>query len=89
MTLYLNGDNMQFYIRSDNHDEVYSIIISIKRSSYGSSTEGGGNLSQLDVYTPLLCAKFQGNRVWHSGFTAGYYYIIFTVQQSKDYNAQV
>ena len=36
--------------------------------------------TEMRLYTPLLCAKFQGNRIWRSSFIA----IFVSVRQEKE-----
>ena len=36
--------------------------------------------TEMHLYTPLLCAKFQGNRIWRSRFIA----VFVSVRQEKE-----
>ena len=38
--------------------------------------------AEMRLYTPILCAKFQGNRIWHSRFIA----VFVSVQKEEENN---
>ena len=39
--------------------------------------------TEMCLYTPLQCAKFQGNRIWHSHFIAVFVSVQKKVEEKK------